>query len=123
MNLIHNIKKNIVAVLGMAMMIGLSAWSLTSEGTENSKAVTPVEKAEPALYWYEADLVNNTIGNQVNTSPQTKSESMPGGSNQITDCEDQTAELCLVGFEAPQSPNTPLPTNPDEEHSIRKTAQ
>ncbi len=32
MNLIHNIKKNIVAVLGMAMMIGLSVWSLTSEG-------------------------------------------------------------------------------------------
>lgn len=123
MNLIHNIKKNIVAVVGTAMIIGLSAWSLTSEGTENSKAAATVEKAEPALYWYEVDLVNNTIGNQVNTSPQTKSESMPGGSNQITECEDQTAELCLVGFETAQNPDTPLPTNPDEEHSIRKTAQ
>lgn len=120
MNLIHNIKKNIVAVLGMAMMIGLSVWSLTSEGTENSKAVTPVEKAEPALYWYSVSS-SNTLGAQLNSTPQTKSESMPGGSKQITNCQDELEANCIVGFATPQAPGSPAPSNPAEDHRINQS--
>lgn len=121
MSLIKKIKQNVMLVLGIGVAIGLSAWSLTSEGMDSREAKSTAKQVEPALYWYPVTS-GNTLGAQLNSTPQTKSESMPSGSKQITNCEDTTDELCIVGFETPQSPGSSAPSNPSEDHRIDQSA-
>ena len=99
MNLIHNIKKNIVAVLGMAMMIGLSVWSLTSEGNENSKA----EVKQASMYWYPVNPATNQ------TSSAAAFHDTKDNVVNAQDCKDDPNEpICLYGS---TNPSLPVGTN------------
>lgn len=106
MNLIHNIKKNILAVLGMAMIIGLSAWSLTSEGME-SKA----EVKQASMYWYPVNPATN-LTTSAAAFHDTKDNVIDA-----QDCKDATSQpICLYGSTNPSLPvgtniGSPAPTN------------
>jgi len=110
--------KKIAAVLTLAIAgIGLVLASI-----ENIDKQVEVQPAEPALFWHEVDE-NGFIGPLQNLDasvPQTKSESMPGGSKQITDCNDATTNPCLRGYDTPQNVGDPAGTPPDANYSINR---
>jgi len=111
MNLIHNIKKNIIAVLGMAMIIGLSAWSLTSEGMESK---TEVKQA--SMYWYSVNPATNQT---------TSAAAFHDTKDNVIDaqeCKDDSNQpICLYGS---TNPSLPVGTNvgtPAESNRILKS--
>jgi hypothetical protein len=106
--------KSIAAMVALAL-VGISSGLLLSFGTV-SEAIE-VEQTEPALYWYEVDLVNNELGAQKNTSPLTKSQVM---SSSLTQCNDTAPEICLRGFETEQNEGDPFTAPPTDEHRINK---
>lgn len=111
--------KSILATLTLAIAgIGLVLASIEKEVEETVSA----QPAEPALFWHEVDE-NGFIGPLQNLDasvPQTKSESMPGGSKQITDCNDATTNPCLRGYDTPQNVGDPAGTPPDANYSINR---
>lgn len=111
--------KNIVAALTIAIAsIGfvLAAFEKKSEETVSA------QPSEPALFWHKVDE-NGELGPVLNLDPsvpQTKSESMPGGSKQITNCDDATANPCLRGYDTPQNVGDPAGTPPNANYRINE---
>ncbi|WP_316778923.1 hypothetical protein [Pedobacter antarcticus] len=73
------------------------------------------KKAQPSLYWYEVDP-SGSLQTQLNSIPQTKDVSMPGGAKPLTDCEDQTEAVCIVGYRTEQTigSNPAIPSSNDQ---------
>jgi hypothetical protein len=91
--------KNIamVAVFSLIAFVGFSAFK--------NADIKPVQ--QPALYWYSISS-SNTLASQLNSTPQTKNESLPTGGNPLTECEDTSSDFCIVGYTTPQSVGTPV---------------
>ncbi len=76
------------------------------------------KKAQPSLYWYSIDQNDNTLKAQLNSSPQTKDDSMPNGANPLTECRDLTSTPCIVGYETAQPTGIDVPATAGIEHRI-----
>lgn len=76
------------------------------------------KKVQPSLYWYSIDQNDNTLKAQLNSSPQTKDDSMPNGANPLTDCRDLTSVPCIVGYEAVQPTGIDVPATASFQHRI-----
>lgn len=87
-----------VIVIATSMII-YGSWSFATSNDDTHL------QTEPALYWHEVDA-NNKLGPVLNSSPQTKSQSMPTGSNPLTECTDNSEDSCLQGFTSPQTPGS-----------------
>ncbi|MCX2432178.1 hypothetical protein [Pedobacter sp. GR22-10] len=96
----------LVAIMGLAFAFKPS----------NSSANT--KKVQPNLYWYQISS-SGTLQAQLNSTPQTKDDSMPGGSNPLTSCEDQTAADCIRGYETVQTIDDVAPAPADNDHRVR----
>jgi len=103
-------KKLIIPVLAIILAFSSSAFT--------TKKI--VKDLQPALFWYSLDGSGN-LAAQLNTTAQTKDDSMPGGDNQLTDCEDVTAVHCIVGYTSTQTINAPAPDVDGVEFRINKT--
>ncbi|KKX52108.1 hypothetical protein [Sphingobacterium kitahiroshimense] len=116
MKMIKLIKKYLVAIVA----VGIAGTSLmAAEWNKESKSLL----TEPPLFWYEIDASGN-IGNLENLNPsvpQSKTESMPGGSKQITQCSDNTSEVCLRGYESPQATGSPAGPALSADHQINQS--
>jgi len=102
-----------VALVGFSVL-------LFSFGTIGESAPVKIETVEDALYWHPVDA-NNQLGPAINSTPQTKSESIPSGANPLTDCEDSTPEACLQGFSSPQTPGSDAADDLPVDRQINKT--
>ncbi|SDL38468.1 hypothetical protein [Pedobacter antarcticus] len=80
------------------------------------------KKVQPSLYWYSISS-SSTLQAQLNTSPQTKDDSMQGGANPITDCADETETNCIVGYPNPQTINSLAPAPASDDHRIAFSKQ
>lgn len=107
------LKISFICLLALALGIGFSAFT----GKENKQAKT----FEADYYWYELSTSNpGKVGVRVDPSLHNITEAMES----LTDCENLTEELCLVG-----SPNPNLVANvsdipaesPEEDNYIFKT--
>lgn len=74
------------------------------------------KKTQPSLYWYS--ISSGKLASQLNTAPQTKDDSMPGGANPLTNCEDLTTVPCIVGYETVQTPEIKVPAPASPDHRI-----
>lgn len=98
-----------------AIVVGLAGSAFTGASETNTKSANT---QEPELYWHQV-RADETLGPVINASnPQTKSESMPSGSNPLTPCNDNSAIDCLQGFEAPQSEGTDANPTPASNERI-----
>ncbi|WP_437921475.1 hypothetical protein [Sphingobacterium sp. LRF_L2] len=116
MKAIKFIKSNMltaIAIAAVASIIGLQSFRDSSTVTLDNT------KAEPALYWYEVDLVNNELGPQKNSSPLTKSQAMSNPS--ITSCNDAASTICLRGYETEQNEGDPFTAAPTSDHRINRS--
>lgn len=75
----------LAAIAGMA----LSSFSVIKTETNNN--------FETGYFWYNIQPDGTIAGSALNSSPETKSDAMPGGSQPLTSCADQITEDCLVG--------------------------
>lgn len=76
------------------------------------------KKVQPSLYWYSISPTN-TLQAQLNTSPQTKDDSMENGANSLTNCKDETPKVCIIGYDSEQTLGTSIPSSVANDHSIR----
>ncbi|MCS3552744.1 MULTISPECIES: hypothetical protein [unclassified Sphingobacterium] len=113
--MIKLIKKYLVAIVA----VGIAGTSLmAAEWNKESKTAL----TEPPLFWYKIDASGN-IGSLENLNPsvpQSKTESMPGGSKQITPCDDTSTEVCLRGYESPQTTGSPAGPALSADHRINQ---
>jgi len=111
--------KSVVAALTVAIAgIGLVLASIEKSDT----SVKEMVNGEIPLFWHEV-LPNGTLGALKNEDPgvaQTKNESLPGGDKQITDCDDNSSEVCMRGFDSAQIPGSPAGPDLDSDYQINK---
>ncbi len=100
-------KKLIIPVLAIVLAFSSSAFT--------TKKV--VRLVQPSLFWYSLNG-SGQLQAQLNSTAQTKDDSMPAGANPITDCEDQTSEHCIVGYTSTQSTGIPAPAVAGDDYRI-----
>src|SRR5690606_23618745 len=110
--------KSVVA----ALTVAIAGIGLVLASVEKADKHVEVQPSEPAVFWHKVDE-NGELGPVLNLDPsipQTKSESMPGGSKQITNCDDTTPNPCLRGYDTPQNVGDPAGTPPNANYRINE---
>jgi hypothetical protein len=107
------LKKSIMLPV-LAVIAGAAASAFTTVHTHLKN------DDQPSLYWYTINA-DQTLGALQNTTPETKADAMPGGSNPLTSCTDQVSPDCLRGYSTTQTIGEIAPPPQGDDYRIQES--